>query len=120
MRKFDKIDLSQEEEDAIKAIIDDFELEDRSVRDRQIRDWKRLDLMWNGFNNVWFDYVAHDWRTWGNGSNDGADENQSSYYDKNINVFKAFGETIIAALSATVPPIKCLPDDADNVNDILT
>lgn len=118
MKKIDAVELDDNEIDAIKAIIDDFENEDRSVRERQIRDWKRLELMWCGFNNIYWDYVAHDWRIWG--SEGGGDDNQSSYYDKNINVYRAYLETIIATLSNTVPPIKCLPDDADNVNDILT
>jgi len=119
VKKFDSIDLSDEEIDAIKNIIEDFENEDRAVRERQIRDWKRLELMWAGFNNIYWDYVAHDWRVYGH---DGADDSggQSGYYDKNFNVYRSYGETIIAALSNTVPPIKCLPDDADNINDLLT
>lgn len=121
MRKYKDVELDDEEIRVIKAIIDDFEKEDRSVRERQIRDWKRLELMWNGYNNIYWDYVAHDWRIWGVGAFDGGtDDNEAGYYDKNVNVFKAYGETIIAALSTLVPPIKCLPDDADNVNDILT
>src|SRR5258706_3898848 len=121
MKKFDSVDLNQEEIDAIKDIIDDFENEDQSVRERQIRSWKRMELLWYGFTNFYWDYVAHDWRIYGSTSYDtGSDDNQGAYYDKNINVFRAYGETIIAALSATVPPIKCIPDDADNVNDLLT
>ena len=120
MRKYDYIDLTEEEIDAVTAICDDFETEDRAIRDRQIREWRRLDLMWNGFNNYYWDSVAHDWRTWGNSFDGGTDDGQSGYYDKNINVLRAYMETIIAALSATVPPIRCLPDDVDNVNDTLT
>ncbi len=116
MRKYDKVELSEIEIEAIKNIIDDFENDERVVRDRQIRDWKRLELMWYGFTNFYWDYVAHDWRIFGTSDSD----EQSANYDKNINVFRAYGETIIAALSATVPPIKALPDDADNVNDVLT
>lgn len=117
-KKVSYLKLSQEEIDAIKDIIADFEDEDRSVRDRQIRTWKKYDLLWNGFHQVWWDSVAHDWRIYGyNGS---SSDNQAEYYDKNINVFRAFIETIIAALSNTIPPIKCLPDDADNINDVLT
>ena len=118
MKKFKGVELTEEEEDAIITIIDDFDEEDRAVRERQIRNWKRLELMWAGYNNVYWDSVAHDWRIWGVGGFDGgSDDNQSSYYDKNINVYRAYGETVLAALSTTVPPIKCIPDDADNVND---
>lgn len=121
MRKYEEVELTEKEIEAIENIIEDFENDDQSVRERQIRDWKRLELMWAGFNNFYWDYVAHDWRMFGYPSSDsGTDDNQGGSYDKNINVFRAYGETIIAALSATVPPIKGLPDDADNENDVLT
>jgi len=121
VKKFKGVELTEEEEDAIKTIIDDFTEEDRAVRERQIRNWKRLELMWAGYNNIYWDSVAHDWRIWGVGGFDSStDDNQASYYDKNINVYRAYGETVLAALSTTVPPIKCLPDDADNVNDLET
>src|SRR6267142_3476918 len=120
MKKFDEVELTDDEQQALEAIIDDFELEDQSVRTRQIRDWKGLELMWAGYNNFYWDFTAHDWRIWGIDDAAGSDDNQAAYYDKNINVFRAYLETIIAALSNTVPPIKCIPDDADNINDVLT
>ena len=121
MKKYDQVELSETEIDAIKNIIEDFENDEQSIRERQIRDWKRLELMWYGFTQFYWDYVAHDWRIFGFPSYDsGTDDNQAGNYDKNINVFRAYGETIIAALSATVPPIKALPEDADNPNDCLT
>lgn len=120
MKKYDSVELTDEEIDTIKDIIDDFENEDQVVRERQIRNMKHKELLWNGFSNFYWDYVAHDWRIYGYGDESSGGDNQGAYYDKNINVFRAYGETVIAALSATVPPIKCLPDDADNVNDVLT
>ena len=65
MIRFEHVELEDDEIEAIRAVIDAFEIEDRAVRDRQIRDWKRLELMLWGFNNIYWDYVAHDWRIWG-------------------------------------------------------
>lgn len=101
----------------LKSVIDVFDEEDQSVRERQIRTWRRLKLMWEGFRNVYYDEVAHDWRIPNLGS---ADETNQEYYDKPINVFRAYLESIIAALSVIVPGIKCFPDDADNPLDLLT
>src|SRR5690242_14649173 len=120
MIKFEEVELDDTEIKSLKTIIEDFELEDQAVRWRQIRDWKRLELMWAGFNNFYWDYIAHDWRIWSTYDDGGGDDNQAGYYDKNINVFRGYLETIIAALSTTVPPIKCIPDDANNINDVLT
>lgn len=118
MKKFNSVELNDEEVSVIKAIIEDFETEDLAVRERQIREWKRYEFYWAGFTEIWWDSVAHDWRI---GDSASEDENHSDeYYSKNINVFRAYLETIIAALSQSVPPIKCLPDDAKNVNDVQT
>src|SRR5207249_141929 len=89
--------------------------EDTSVRERQIRTWKRLKLFWEGFQKTWYSEVAHDWRI-----DTDSDESEQSYYDKPVNVFRAYLESIIAALSVTVPPIKCFPDDDDNTLDLST
>ena len=95
--------------------VEHFDKEDTSVRERQIRTWKRLKLFWEGFQKTWYSEVAHDWRIDTNES-----ESEQSYYDKPVNVFRAYLESIIAALSVTVPPIKCFPDDADNTLDLST
>lgn len=103
----------------LKEVRDHFNDEDVAVRERQIRTWRRLKLYWEGFQNIWYSEVAHDWRIWDQDAyNDG--DTEQSYYDKQVNVFRAYLESIIAALSVTVPPIKCYPDDADNTLDLST
>jgi len=102
----------------LKQVTDHFDQEDRSVRERQIRVWRRLKLFWEGFQRVYYSEVAHDWRVW---DQEYTEQNSDqSYYDKPINVFRAYLESIIAALSVTVPPIKCYPDDAENALDLMT
>lgn len=101
----------------LKQVVDHFDREDVAVRERQIRTWRRLKLFWEGFQKAWYSEVAHDWRIWDDVEGDDTDQ---SYYDKPINVFRAYLESIIAALSVTVPPVKCFPDDADNTLDLST
>lgn len=103
----------------LKTVVEGCENEDRSVRERQLRTWRRLKLLWEGYANTWWDEVAHDWRIWTVQQDDNTDGDQSAY-DKPVNIFRAYLESIIAALSVTVPPIKCYPDDADNVLDCTT
>lgn len=102
----------------LKALLDHFDIEERSVRERQIRVWRKLKLYWNSFQRVYYDEVAHDWRI----PNDERiqEASEGSYYDKPINVFRAYLESIIAALSVTIPVIDCAPDDADNPLDLQT
>ena len=102
----------------LKQIIDHFDDEDRGVRDRQIRTWRRLKLLWENVQHTYYSEVAHDWRI-PEGERAGQESDQG-YYDKPVNVYRAYLESIIAALSVTVPPVTCYPDDADNPLDITT
>ena len=110
---------SEEIQALLREVVTHFDKEDSAVRERQIRTFKQLKLLWDGFSRIWFDEVAHDWRIWDNSQASGGDTDQS-VYDKPVNVFRAYLESIIAALSVTVPPVKCYPDDADNSLDIST
>jgi len=98
----------------LKTVVDHFDQEDKAVRERQILLWRKLKLYWDGFSRIYFSEVAHDWRVPQESDSD------QEYYDKPVNVFRAYLESIIAALSIIVPGIKCLPDDADNPLDIST
>jgi hypothetical protein len=112
--------IPEEIQISLKKIVDHFEKEDVAVRERQIRLYKRMEYYWAGIQNVYWDDGAHDWRVWNNDLGIGVTLDQAAYYDKPINVFRAYMESIIAALSAVVPGIKCIPDDADNPLDITT
>lgn len=111
-------EISEEIKSSLKEVVSHFDKEDVAVRERQIRTWRRLKLFWEGFQKAWYSEVAHDWRIF---DDDAAEsDTDQSYYDKPINVFRAYLESIIAALSVTVPPIKCYPDDADDNLDLDT
>lgn len=118
MVKRKKKEVAEDVQLLLKSIVDDFDKEDFSVRERQIRLWKRLKYYWDGFSDVWWSTTAHDWRIGSTYTQD--TENDSSHYDKPVNVFRAYLESIIAALSVTVPSIDCFPDDAENALDLAT
>jgi len=101
----------------LKTICDKVDKEDLSTRQVQIRYWKRLKYYWNNFSQVFWSEQDGSYKIWGQDSEGSGDQ---SYYDRPVNVFKAFLETIIAALSVNIPAISCVPDDADNPNDIGT
>jgi hypothetical protein len=109
-------ELDDDTKRLLKQVIDHFDDEDRGVRDRQIRQWRRLKLLWENVQNTYYSEVAHDWRVpEGTGG-----ESDQGFYDKPVNVFRAYLESIIAALSVTVPPVTCYPDDAENPLDVTT
>lgn len=102
----------------LKTVADHFDKEDRMTRERQIRHWRRLKLYWANFSQIYWSETAHDYRIYNRDIN--ASDTDQDYYDKPVNVFKAFLETIIAALSIQIPPVECVPDDADNPLDLAT
>ena len=102
----------------LKAIVDKFSDEDRAVRDRQIRQWRRLKMLWENIQHAYYSETAHDWRV--PDTERSGEESDQGYYDKPVNIFRAYLESIIAALSVTIPPIVCYPDDADNPLDVTT
>lgn len=102
----------------LKTVAEHFDKEDRPSRERQLRNWRRLKLLWEGYQRVWYSEVAHDWRVWDEELNNA--DNDQAFYDKPVNVFRAYLESLIAALSTAIPPIKCYPDDADNPSDLST
>ncbi len=114
------LDTSERIQLLLKKVVDHCDHEDSAVRERQVRQWKRLKFFWEGFQNVWYSEVAHDWRVWDNTTTGEEGDGQQDYYDKPVNVFRAYLESIIAALSVVVPPVKCYPDDAENTLDLET
>src|SRR5215510_3212088 len=93
--------------------------EDRDVRNNLIRVLRKLKYFWDGYTQLWWSEVAHDWRSLDT-SYDSYQTYDAGWYDKPVNVFRAYLETIIAALSTTIPAVKCTPDDAENPLDITT
>lgn len=116
-KKEKKIEFTDEEKKLLKQLVEHYDEEDREIREKQIRTWRKLKLYWEGFTNIWYSEIAHDWRIWDNSQ---TEDNEQAAYDKKINVFRAYLESIIAALSVVVPPVKCYPEDADNPLDLLT
>lgn len=102
-----------------KVLTDYVDQEDNDVREAQVRYWKRLKYYWNNFSQVFWSDRDGDYRIWGRDDSGSASSDQA-YYDRPVNVFKAFLETIIAALSIQIPSVSCVPDDADNPLDLST
>lgn len=114
---------SEEEEnltDIIRElIVEKAEKEDIDLRYGLINICQRNELYFNNIQNIVLDPVARDYRT----VNSVLDElvKQGVNIDiKTINVYRAYAESIIAALSVEVPATEFAPDDAENPDDLET
>jgi len=95
------------------------EKEDEQLRYRLIQFWKRNTYYFNNIQKIFFDHTARDYRTI-----DSAVAELEKYGPvddiKTVNVYRAFAESMIAALSVTVPAVEFFPDDAEDPDDIET
>jgi hypothetical protein len=102
------------------SLTESLEVQQKSIREVNIKEWKQLDFYWKTLQNIYWSDTDLDWRPYEGGialSDIDINENDIG---KIVNVYKAYGESIIAALSTSLPGVRFSPDDADNPDDIAT
>jgi predicted RNA-binding Zn-ribbon protein involved in translation (DUF1610 family) len=98
------------------SILKKIETRDQPVRDRQLKLLKELELYWKNIHNIFWDDTVKDWR---NINDQSIQQDLDTYYaDKVINIYRAHGESIIAALTQDLPQTIFVPDDAENQDDL--
>ena len=110
---------SEEIQQSLINILTQIENEDLDVRQRMLRECKQLELYWHGFQYIFWDQQAQDFRipTHDILEQVSSREETKYIYDYVVNIFKAHGLSIIAALSAEVPGVSFTPMDADSPAD---
>lgn len=109
---------------ALKYLVDKYEREDSNVRKQQVRQWKKNEEFWHGIQYIFWSETRQDWvaPTELNffEQEEGREGVDGPFYDNVINIFRAHGEAVIAALGAQVPTVRFPPDDAEDDDDLLT
>lgn len=97
--------------------------EDRATREIMVAFWRKLENYFNGIQRIFWDYSISDWRRVPLTDDDKSSATSlidPTLYDKIINIYRAHGESLIAALSIKLPNVIFYPDDADVTEDIDT
>src|SRR6266568_658484 len=119
-----EIKLDRDLQDSLKLIIESCEREDSEIRASQMRIWKKNEEFWHGIQYLFWSEKDNDWKSpqdfTGNYEDIAELEELGSFSDKVVDIFRGHGESIIAALSAQIPALRFLPDDADDDEDVLT
>lgn len=118
------IKLPEELQKCLKFLVDKYEKEDSWIRKQQIKLWKKNDEFWHGVQFIFWSESRQDWISptdtrWFQ-QEEGREEAEGPFYDFVANIYKAHGESIIAALSANIPSVRFPPDDADDDDDLAT
>jgi len=105
-------------------LVKQYEDEDSWIRKQQIKLWKKNEEFWHGVQYVFWSESRQDWiaptETRWFQQEEGREEAEGPFYDFVINIYKAHGEAIIAALGAQIPAVRFPPDDAENEEDLIT
>lgn len=98
-------------------IIRAFELEDEVARSYHLRVAKLGEYYFRGFQNVYWDATANDYLNFSDSPDATEDD---AHYSKVVNIYRAHGEAIIAAMTVDVPIISFVPDNSEDANDVRT
>lgn len=101
---------------SLTSLIQRLEQGDSFARESWLPTWKKHLYFWRGFQHlIEWNRAAKDWSMpqISEGNLEDADNGVINYY-------RGYGESIIAALSASIPELQFYPDDADNYSDIMT
>ena len=116
-------ELPPEVASALKDIVRSCEIEDDYIRHLQIKTWKKLEEFWHGIQFIFWSEIANDWMTPAQGLQiervgEETRDKVGPFYDYVINIYKSRGESIISALSQSIPSYEFFPDDADSTDDL--
>jgi hypothetical protein len=118
--QLDVLTLPDRVKEALLGLLDSVEREDEYLRLQQLRQFKKNNLFWHGFQYLFWSDVDQDWRipTQEQFEQVQSREEMKYAFDYVVNHFKAHGESIIAALSTDVPDVRFGPRDAQDPTDI--
>jgi hypothetical protein len=118
--ELDVTQLPDRVKEALLALLDSVEREDEYLRLQQMRQMKKNNLFWHGFQYLFWSDTDNDWRvpTHEQFEEISSREETKYVFDYVVNHFKAHGEAIIAALSADVPDVQFGPRNAQDPDDI--
>jgi len=121
MSYFDWNSLPKEQIDALTSLKDEMYVESRPMRDRQVPAWRRNEAFWIGIQKAVYLSIARDITTVQDLHQiPGFEDVEEEDAERIINIYRAHGEAIIAALSASIPYTIFTPSDATNPQDIST
>lgn len=118
MASEDKKEFDKEVSKNILNIIRGFENEHETIRDGHLHLHKKGDYFFRGYQHTYYDWEAKDYRAFHESPD--YDPNIDDQYNRVINIYRAHGEAVVAALTLDVPGVNFLPDDVKSSKDLDT
>lgn len=107
---------------ALKEVVESLERGDNNAHTEMRAAYKKHILYWHGIQKLLQDDISRQWLTPDGFLKVHQDVKipDNAMGDRSINVYRAHGESIIAALTTGLPVTKFFPDDADSSEDLNT
>lgn len=104
-------------EKAAKTILDECSKECDEKRKFMLPIWKRAEYYWNDVQDLFWNRMAEDWYTY---DEEAGEDEIDAIKDANkiINIYRALGESIIAAATVGNLSIRFFPENADDPADL--
>ena len=106
-------------QESVTTIVDMYRRANKPYRQKKIPEWRKAELYWSGIQRIWWSDADGDWRYPAIAGEAEIDE-VGDLNDRTVNIYRAHGESIIAALSVSAPGVRFFPDDAEDEDDIRT
>jgi hypothetical protein len=107
---------------ALKALLEHYEEKDRETHESLAKDCAKYERYWRGMQDLVWDPVGKEWVS-ASGvlqSSRSKSELEDALLEKVINIYRAYGESVIAALANTVPGVRFFPENAEDPADLAT
>ncbi len=116
----DPIEITDEIKDALFYLFTTLPKEDDEVRAKMVPIWEIYEYYWRGIQDVLYDKNSNSVVSSTDILRKAGDFEDAYIGQKVINIYRAHGESIAAALAAGDPVIRFFPEDADQPKDIAT
>lgn len=121
VKTLEEDDSVKEEREFLKHVVDHYDKQEKAEREFRVREWKKYELMFRGYQKLMWDDVSKDFVTpegmLRRASEDGVDPKVA---ERIVNIYRAHIESIIAAVTAAYPQTRFEPGNADDPLDIST
>jgi hypothetical protein len=114
--------LPEVQQKALKVLLDHYEEKDRETHEAIAKDCAKYDHYWRGMQDLVWDPISKEWVSAAGvlATSRGKSELEDAMLEKVINIYRAYGESVVAALANTVPGVRFFPEDAEDPADIAT
>lgn len=114
--------LTEIQKKALKALLDHYEEKDRETHEALAKDCQKYDKYWRGLQDLVWDPISKEWVSAAGVLSTSIDRTEidEAALEKVINIYRSYGESVIAALANTVPGVRFFPEDAEDPADIAT